>query len=133
MVFGEITTRSPLDYQKIIRDTIKRIGYDDSEKGFDYKTCNVLVAIEQQSVDIAQGLDHGDLLSHGAGDQGIMFGYATNGKFAFPRPLELNTEFRVNSSCRDPRTHAPHHHPCPQAQQEDGRPPSFRRARLVTS
>lgn len=78
LVFGEITTKAQLDYQKIIRDTIREIGYDHSEKGFDYKTCNVMVAIEQQSPDIAQGLDHGDLESHGAGDQGIMFGYASD-------------------------------------------------------
>ncbi|MBW0562298.1 hypothetical protein O181_102013 [Austropuccinia psidii MF-1] len=78
MVFGEISTRSQIDYQKIIRQTIQQIGYDHSDKGFDYKTCNVLVAIEQQSPDIAQGLDNGSLENHGAGDQGIMFGYATD-------------------------------------------------------
>lgn len=78
MVFGEITTTTVLDYQKIVRDAIRDIGFDDGSKGLDYKSCNLLVAIEQQSPDIAQGLGDFDSESLGAGDQGMMFGYATD-------------------------------------------------------
>ena len=89
LVTGEITTKAVVDYQKVVRDTIREIGYDDSSKGFDADTCAVFVALDQQSPDIAMGVDKAleareDQMSDaqieaiGAGDQGMMFGYATN-------------------------------------------------------
>ncbi len=75
---GEITTHANVDYIQIARDTLKRIGYDNSDYGIDYKGCAVLVAYDKQSPDIAQGVDkaYDDNLGQGAGDQGLMFGYA---------------------------------------------------------
>ncbi|MEJ5895297.1 MAG: methionine adenosyltransferase [Aquabacterium sp.] len=75
---GEITTQANVDYIQVARDTIKRIGYDNTEYGIDYKGCAVLVAYDKQSNDIAQGVDRAsdDYLNIGAGDQGLMFGYA---------------------------------------------------------
>ncbi len=75
---GEITTTANVDYIQVARNTIKRIGYDNTEYGIDYKGCAVLVAYDKQSPDIAQGVDRAsdDYLNQGAGDQGLMFGYA---------------------------------------------------------
>jgi len=75
---GEITTTANVDYIHVARNTIKRIGYDNTDYGIDYKGCAVLVAYDKQSPDIAQGVDRAsdDFLNQGAGDQGLMFGYA---------------------------------------------------------
>ncbi|MDR1660832.1 MAG: methionine adenosyltransferase, partial [Azoarcus sp.] len=79
VISGEITTTAQVDYREVAQDVVRRIGYDDSDIGFDYKSCAVLAAINRQSPDIAQGVNEGEGLDldQGAGDQGLVFGYAT--------------------------------------------------------
>merc|ERR1719440_2399127 len=107
MIFGEITTSASINYEQVIRDALKDIGYDDVAKGLDYRTCNVIVAIEEQSPDIAQSVDASKMEDLGAGDQGIMFGYASDETESL-MPLTHNlatsigaklTEVRKNGVC----------------------------------
>ena len=105
MVMGEITTKGYVDIQKVVRNTVREIGYDRAKYGFDCDTCGVIVALDEQSPDIAMGVDKAleakenkmtdeELEAIGAGDQGMMFGYATNETENY-MPLSLDLAHRI--------------------------------------
>ena len=102
LIAGEITTSARVDYQSVARETIRAIGYTDPTLGFSADECAVLVALDRQSPDIAMGVDEGEGKEQGAGDQGLMFGYACDETDEF-MPMSIHYSHRLLEQLADQR------------------------------